>query len=74
MKIFVISLVRSAERRASVTRQFAVAGLAFEFINGVNGPSNIRNVARAHARSSTKKRLDCYLGSLFATIKYFTSA
>jgi glycosyl transferase family 25 len=37
MKIFVISLMRSVERRASVTRQFAAAGLAFEFIDGVDG-------------------------------------
>jgi glycosyl transferase family 25 len=37
MKIFVISLLRSAERRASVTRQFEAAGLAFEFIDGVDG-------------------------------------
>jgi glycosyl transferase family 25 len=37
MKIFVISLVRSAERRASVMRQFAAVGLAFEFIDGVDG-------------------------------------
>ncbi len=37
MKIFVISLVRSTERRANVTKQLQDAGLAFEFIDGVDG-------------------------------------
>jgi glycosyl transferase family 25 len=37
MKIFVISLLRSIERRANVTKQLQEAGLAFEFIDGVDG-------------------------------------
>lgn len=37
MKIFVISLLRSTERRANVTKQLQEAGLAFEFIDGVDG-------------------------------------
>lgn len=37
MKIFVISLRRSADRRATVARQMAGAGVAFEFFDAVDG-------------------------------------
>lgn len=37
MKIFVISLKRSVERRASITQQLQAQGVAFEFLDAVDG-------------------------------------
>ena len=37
MRIVIISLPGSTERRAAATKQFATAGLEFEFFDGING-------------------------------------
>ena len=48
MKVLVISLPESAERRRSASEQLAALGLSFEFIDGING------------RTSQDPLLECY--------------